>query len=164
MLNSYKIFALTLILIVGVFIQQGYCANRYYWLTSTDTITYSLDTQSIYVHKDNNSIDFDVWVKFQYNEDGIQEVISYRNKNGLPTAGYENLKFSLRHEIFSINPSGRMIYKDIQYLHYDTNGKVLGSYTYPTSNSFIDIVPNSLGEAIFDKIGNYCSANRKIPK
>lgn len=153
MLKFCRVFILTLLL-GGLFVQQGYCADRYYWLGSNDTETASLDTQTFRTHKGSNLIYFDSWIQFQYNEAGVQEVISDRKRAGLPIAGYEKLSKSLYHNIYSLSQSRKM-YKIIQYIYYDINGNVLESYTYPSSESFQDIVPGSESESTFHGILKY---------
>lgn len=160
MLKICKLFILTIIL-GGFFVQQGYCADRYYWLNSSDTITYSLDTQTFNGNVDGDWAHFDVWIKMDYNEDGVQQVISARKKFGLTTVGYEKLGTTLEHQNYMASRSAKLMCKNIQHVDYDINGNILDSITFPSSNSFTNIVPDSIGEANLLAIVLYYNAKMK---
>lgn len=153
MLNFCRIFILTLLL-GGLFIQQGYCADRYYWLGSDDNITYSLDTQTFTTNKDSTWLYINTWVKWKYNESGVKKKIESNKKYGLSTVGYEKLSYSLYHEAFAISQSRKM-WKTIQSIDYDVNGNTLYNYTFDSTDKFQDIPPGTVIEYLADTINDY---------
>ena len=162
MLKFCRVFILTFVLLVGLFIQQGYCTDRYYWLDSSDTTSFSLDTQTFNVSRDNNWIYLNVWIEYKYNEAGIEKEISIRKKAELSTAGYEKLSYSLKHFIYAKNQSRKM-YKLTQLIYYDIDGNVLDNITLPASDRYVEAIPGSVGEHIEDKVFDYYFRYKKLP-
>lgn len=153
-------------LVLVVFIVIGstcFASERYMWLTSSDTITYSFDTYTLQVIKDDSWLYFHVWEKKNYNEQGVQNEIARREKYHLSTEGWENLSYSLTDKTYAIlkEPgSKRMSMKFSRVIFYDNTGAILNDI--PVTPRWKNIVPSSIGETICVKLLNYAANKGKM--
>jgi len=161
LITFLRLFVFT-ILLGALFTQQGYCSSRYYHLESNEYGIFSLDTITFHVTKDNNWIYFDIWIKDEYTEKGIEDYKKSRQSKGLPTKGYEKTSYSLTHEIFATNPS-RKILAHVGYAVYDKYGTSIENTTL-SSLKYEEVIPGSVGEALCNEVINYCIANNISPQ
>lgn len=139
-----------------------FASDRYMWLTSSDTITYSFDTYTFQVTKDDSWLYFHVWEKKNYNEQGVQNEIARREKYHLSTEGWENLSYSLTDKTYAISEepgSKRMSMKFSRIIFYDNTGDIL--YDISVTPRWKNIIPSSIGETICLKLLHYAADKAK---
>lgn len=124
-------------------------ADRYKWITSTDKVTISYDTQTVHYNSTNGKT-VDVWIIWQYTEDGAKDFVGDMRAKGLcQESKWDNFSYDLNHYLVSKNS-----FAITESISYDHNGRVLFSYTkeYPKWNT---IPPNTIGEAIRDVFNGF---------
>lgn len=132
--------------------------ERFQWLFSSDTITFKIDSLRLIVTGDENILYFDTWIRWDYNTQGVTNLIDLRKKNNLPTKGYENLAYSLKHEMYSAGKDGRVMSKALYYADYAFDGSLLDSFSFYGSR-FEDVIPNSVGEQLAFETFNFALKN-----
>lgn len=159
------ICTLLLVLLVFGILANASAADRFQWIYSDDTTTYKIDSLRFIVTNDENGVYFESWIMFDYNAEGVAKWANIRKGNGLTTKGYENLDFSLRHTIYAISKDYRIMSKDLYSADYAFDGSVLDSWTFHDSK-YIDLVPQSTGEAIALATVNFAQKNnvKSTPK
>lgn len=162
-----KIFLLSM-LVMFILSSACFAADRYRWISSIDTFGYFFDTQTIkHIPKEGDQESFmrnpdkiltddgyiEVWIKYVYNEQGIQNTMSFREKNGFPNDGFENLSYSL--ELYQIKTNKQEMAL-LENIYYNSDNIVLASYhTYPYMLTWEKAVPSSVGEDIYKSILNH---------
>lgn len=139
-----------------------FASNRYMWLTSSDTVTYSFDTYTFQVTKDNSYFYFHVWEKKDFIEQGVQNEIARREKYHLSTEGWENLSYSLTDKTYAISRypgSKRLSNKFSRIIFYDSNGVVLDDIAI--TPRWKSVVPGTIGETICLKLLEYAANKGK---
>lgn len=148
-----------------VILSSGVClaAERYQWITSTDTHGYWFDTQTVkFSHysmsrswsSSANKDMIDCWIMIRYNQGGINEEIAKREEIQLSPAGYEKLSHTMQHWLIN-NKTREMAIIDLA--DYDTNGKILDSASFPISPN--TIIPDSIGEGIANAVTAFVTKN-----
>jgi len=160
MVKRYKLLVFSLLFAI-LFSQYGYCSGRYSQLFSNNDATYSLDTFTFNVTKDNQHIYFNVWIRVDYTTQGKLDLVSQRLCFGLKTVNYQNLQYSLCHYVFAIDGIHNK-WMGLQYIDYDNQAFILVNHTFNNSD-YVDIIPSSVGESMLLGIASYCSANQIYP-
>lgn len=126
-------------------------AASWEWILSTNKYSVFVDTDTI--KKSNatrNSPEiYRIWIKRTFNQDGVNQMIEQLRSNGESTAGYEKLSYSLEFGEYK-RTSESDWRRSIEWIDYDTNGKVLNSGQY--NSAWKRIKPSTVSEAIFKKV------------
>ena len=121
-------------------------AERYQWITSTDSITVSYDTQSVKYDSVHGKV-VDVWILWKFTNNGASKYVENNRAEGFnKEAKWDNFSFWLAHTLISKNSQ-----KLLEIIYYDVNGKVIDSSAYDPNNRWHDFPPGSTGEKIRDK-------------
>ena len=140
-----RIICIFLLIFLGFgFSLNASAADRYQWITSTDKMTLSYDTQS--VQYDSYSKTVDVWIVWQYTEAGAKDYIEDMRASGVcQESKWDKFSHSKERWLLSKNQ-----FKIIGAVDYDVDGKVLYSSTdkYAKWN---DIAPDTFAEAVRDQ-------------
>ena len=132
---------LLIILVLGISAQTS-AADRYKWITSTDKVTISYDTQTVR-YNSNYGKTVDVWILWDYTPAGAADWVNQNRQNGYwEEAKWDKFSYSKDHWMIA---KGSI--KVMTVVNYDVDGNVLSSYTYQNPN-WGDVVPGSVGEAI----------------
>lgn len=127
--------------------------DRYYLLISDETGEYYFDQQKFRVNTGNSDFDYDVWVKIQHSDIGVQRVINNLARANLPTDGYENLDYTLCH--YQIKTATQQL-RTLEIIKYSKEGYVLYSYKAPWYEQvWEDTIPGTVGEMYVEQIHNY---------
>jgi len=139
--------------------QISFAGERYKWLDSSETTTYSFDTETImFAKKWDNTVDtsiIDVWFKLTYNEAGVNEEIALTKKAGLSTDGWEKLQQVKDHYQFNIKISQ---FKLLESYFYDINGNVLYKEIDKSSN-WNNVIPGTYSESLLKGLKAYVTEN-----
>ena len=121
-------------------------AERFQWITSTDSITVSYDTQSSKYYSEHGKV-VDAWISWKFTKDGARKYIKNGRTNELfQEAKWDDFSFFLAHTLISKNSQ-----KLLKIIYYDVNGNVIDSSTFGQFDRWDDFSPGSLGEDIRDK-------------
>lgn len=151
------------ILFFSIFsISQVHANERFQWIHSNNTTTFEIDTQRFNVTEDTNWLYFDCWIKWKYNEQGVENLIAIRKEFHLPTDGYEDLEFSLKHELFAINKQNTIMEKGLYSVDYSSYGEPLDSVSFSISK-WHETIPGSVFDAIALGVLQYKSTNNIKP-
>ena len=134
------------------------------WLLSNDTATYLLDSQSIIVTKsdDNRLVYISIQIKIMPTNQGIKDEIALRKRYKKSAEGYEDYKYSLCHQIVSMSQNGgKFAIKNISRIDYNKNDDTLDYFTADNA-SFIDAIPDSIGDKVAQKTFNYVKAHNRL--
>lgn len=115
-------------------------AERFKWITSTDTYSIYYDTQTIRRGSD-------AWIKESYTEEGAREYVDSLRKSGV-RCGEEYNKLKHIFTYYEINSSRQM--RVITFTYYDENGNVIESIQ--GNRQWRNIIPDTIGEAIYNAI------------
>jgi len=147
---------LLVILLITVFFTMPNSANaqeRFIWIYSSNSITYSLDTKSIWYQDPI----IDCWIRSDYTQEAIDSNVDFNKKEGnnLIAEKYSQCSFELIHWQYStIRPYKHRI---VGACMYDEKGNVLFSHQSPSNWS--TIIPETVGETNFNKIYDYVLSN-----
>lgn len=157
--NFFVLFSILILTYVFLPITSTYAEERYKWIDSNNTESYFFDTATIKFTKDLsdkvNTNQIDVWIRIEYNSAGVQDRISVRKKNNIPTDGYENLSFTLRHTPFDIKNSK---YSTLEIYDYDKYGNILDKHQ-ARYVEWESIIPGSNSEYWLQEIKSYVITN-----
>ena len=125
-------------------------AERWQWIASTDFITVSYDTQSVrYSSTPFKTVE--VWVSWEYTEEGAkQEIADGRKRGKYQAEKWNDFSFCMDHMLISKNSQ-----KGLDYIYYDVNGNVLKSVTHDPNSKWKSLVPNTIGEQIRNKFSGF---------
>lgn len=130
--------------------------SRYLFIGESPSFSLYIDTRTI-IQTQNKDI-FEVWEKIVYTEKGKEEYIKGRQKRNLDTSNYSNLAFTLNKYRYKISTyCGNCI----AVCDYSDDNTLLDSSSrdiYPS----IPIVPNTIGEAIYEATINYLKENKRL--
>jgi len=150
-----KRFFLLIVLIAVFFIMPNSvnAQGRFIWINSTETTTYSLDTQSII---SQGSI-IDCWIKSDYTQEGIDSNVNYWKKRGQNEFAEKTAQctYELTHWQYNTNKPYKL--RVVGSVMYDKKGNVL--YNDQTPSDWDAIVPDTIGESNFNKIYSYVLVN-----
>ncbi len=142
-----RIICMLLLVLLGFGIpSQASAADRFQWIYSNDTTAFKIDSLRLIATQDENWVYFDTWIMWDYNAQGVANWTDVRMKHNLPTKGYENLDYTLRHNIYAVSKNARVMSKTLYYADYAFDGSVLDSSAL--SSQFEDTIPDSLGETL----------------
>lgn len=146
-----RIFCTLLLVLVSFSFSVNVSAtNRYQWITSTDSATISYDTKSIRYYSTNGKV-IDVWLSWEYTEDGARKLIENNRAKGLcEEEKWNNFSHNLDHWLLSKDS-----YKFLESVYYDVNGYVIYSTPYNQYAESNHFVPGSIGEEIRDKFKSF---------
>ena len=100
-------------------------ANRFQWITSTDFVTISYDTQSVKYYSEHGKV-VDVWTSWEYTDNGARKwVKEARAMEIFQNIKWDNFSRYLKHELMSKNSS-----KLLEIVYYDVNGNVIESIPF----------------------------------
>lgn len=151
------------ILFFSIFsISKVHANERFQWIHSNDTTTFEIDTQRFNSTDDTNWLYLDCWIKRKYNEQGVENVIAMRKEFQLPTNGYEDLEFSLSHELYAINKQNTIMVKGLYSVDYSSYGEPLDSISFPMVK-WQETIPGSVFDAIALGVLQYKSTNNIKP-
>ena len=123
-----KKFLFLLVLIGSIWSGSVSYASDWVWLTSSDTVTTSIDVSSVRRNRNNDRAI--VWVKYT-NVDGTYDLVLYA--------------FTKAHQIATLST-----------VSYNADGHVTDSYTVPEYRiEWRPIVPDTVGEGIYYYIWRY---------
>ena len=139
-----RIICTLLLVLLGFGISvNASAADRYKWIWSTDGVTLSYDTQSFQYDSYRKTVD--VWVLWQYTEDGARKEISDNRADGyMKDAKWDNYSYSIIHYVISKNS-----FKRLGSYSYDWSNKLLEAYNNKNPE-WQDVVPDTMIEAIRD--------------
>ena len=147
--NLFKriICALLLVLVSFGFSLNVSASERYQWITSTDSVTVSYDTQSVKYYNSTDGKIVDVWVMFYYTEDGAKKWVNNNRTKGIcQEEKWDNFSFYLEHELVSKNS-----FKLLEEVAYNVNGKNIYSRPFNNNAKWNDIVHGSIVDEIHNK-------------
>ena len=125
-------------------------AGRYQWITSTDSVTISYDTQSSKYYSEHGKV-VDAWILWKFTEYGARKYIKDGRTNGLfKEANWDGFSYYLHHILISKNSL-----KILESVYYDVNGNVINSTPFDENAKWNSIVPGSLGEEIRNKFSGF---------
>jgi hypothetical protein len=126
-------------------------ASRYELAAQTDDAIYYFDTCTLQIKQDDhNEACIDVWLKYQVSDKWRQTLIENMGPD------FNNLNNILAHLYFK-----QFKYADIRETFYAEDGKVIKSFDH-SPLEWKDIVPESLFEAIDNKIAQYLTVHPEL--
>lgn len=144
------ICTLLLVLVSFGFSVNVSATNRYQWITSTDSITVSYDTQSSKYYSEHGKV-VDAWISWKFTKDGARKYIKNGRTNELfQEAKWDDFSYILEHNLISKNSL-----KILESVYYDVNGNVINSTPFNENAKWNSIVPGSLGEEIRNKFSGF---------
>ena len=141
-------------IVLLVFVTFGVSANasaenRFKWITSSDTMTVSYDTQTVR-YNSNYGKTVDVWILWQFTEAGAREAIEELRKEGVAQdSKWDNFSHQMLH--YSLNANYKSRINEMAY--YDHEGKLLDSFTF--KQEWNNIVPRTLNEEIYNTFAGF---------
>lgn len=156
-----KIIGIVFLMVFIFNIPSVFAEERFQWILSTDTTTYSFDTKTIKFGEGitggiNTSI-IDAWLKIEVNEQGVVEAIQTLKNHNLPTEGYENYSYSMTRIQLNLRTNS---YKEIISIDYGNRGEIL--LTHNLNTSWKPVIPDTRIERALDVIKEYVSKNKDI--
>jgi len=167
-MHKLKILVLLLFVIgFGAFnLPQAHADDRYCMLFSLKSgTTFSFDTQTIHVYKENNLLYVDVWERMDYNQEGVQEVITILKQQNKPTKGFQNLDYTLSHVLIAISSTKGTQDSVRSETNYALDGSALSEWSAPYNDysNFKDVAPSSKNELVINMIEKYIVAQNLMP-
>jgi hypothetical protein len=154
-----KIILLTIwfTLLFPVFMVQGQ-GERWEHILTNDYFVYSFDKLSFKYTVPAGSKErcLDVWLKYQYRELAISELLTQAKQRNIPEADVkytENLDYMLVHALLSKN--GEKL--ELETIAYDKNGMPLR--LDPACGEWQAVVPGSVNEYILAKVWEYAAGH-----
>lgn len=90
-----------------------------------------------------------VWEKAIYTEKGKKQNLQEMKNKGLSAKGYEN--YGHRKSLKEINCSTKMI-RPLSFVDYSKDGNALESFDFSNFSEWSNIVPDSIGEALYKEV------------
>lgn len=139
--------------------------GRYIWMSSNKIFSAWFDKDTIKFVRDDNGINtqvVDVWIKFTYSQQGVDEEIQFRTKHKLSVTGYENLHKTIYHYLFNLDTNSTKLLGNTAY---DWNGNVIDNYYFSEDRvSWATAIPGGLGESWVKIIRYYSTNNSDVLK
>lgn len=129
----------------------------------TDDFNYYFDKLSLKYTIDTRSETecLDVWLKYQYTDKGIAELVTLVKQRNLPAELVEyteSLDYMLIHTLLS-KTSGKL---ELENIAFDKSGNQMKLDTSP--GEWLAIVPGSINEYLFTKVWEYAAGEAKLTK
>ncbi|MBP2649470.1 MAG: hypothetical protein H6Q74_295 [Firmicutes bacterium] len=132
--NIITSLALTLVIISGFSLQQGYCQEQYYKILTGPKYLYYLDTNKIKVSISNNktAIILNCWIKAQATKEGIKYRLEAKKKFGFQDKDFQKFDHLSLHMIISINLQSNDIHTQLlEITDYNKNDIILDYVVFP---------------------------------
>lgn len=129
-------------------------SERWEQILTTEFFIYSFDKLSLKIRMEEAAGGevVDVWLKYQYREPAIAEMLAWARQRDLPEADIkdtENLDFLLVHTLLS-KSTGKL---ELETMAYYKNGLPLK--LDPSSGEWQAIIPGSVNEYLFARVLEY---------
>jgi hypothetical protein len=159
-----KIILITVLftLLFPIFMIQGE-GERWEHILTTDYFVYTFDKLSLKtsVAEGSSGKCLDVWLKYQYQEPAIAELLIWAKQRNMPKEDIEytkNLDYMLIHVLLS--PKSEKL--ELESITYDKNG--IPVKLDPASGEWRVIVPGSVNEYLFMKVWEYAAGHNPLFK
>lgn len=138
-------------------------AERWEYILTTDYFVYSFDKYSLKYSAADGSGEkcLEVWLKYQYQEQGIAELLAWAKRRNMPKEEMEYTE-SLDYMLIRVLLSPKSGKLELESITYDKNGIPLK--LEPASHEWLTIVPGSVNEYLIMKVWEYAAGNNSLFK
>jgi len=157
------ILGLTLLFLLFPAFRVHGAEERWELILPTDYFSYYFDKLSLKYTIDPRSETecLDVWLKYQYTDKGVAELVTLVKQRNLPAELVEyteSLDYMLIHTLLS-KTSGKL---ELENIAFDKSGNQMKLDTSP--GEWLAIVPGSINEYLFTKVWECAAGEAKLTK